>query len=280
MVTIDSGDATADLETAENIEICCSRVVSSDTIKPDLSQLHSQNKMMMRHCCHVNTIYANEEYPLHVKYDRDKLHPILKLTKSLPQYREKSRLEGDKLVINGMHYGIDDIPNLPPDLAAYRAAEKSNDTHVVFSGELSPYSNFHPTSFIVNGQKFHSSKQWVQYQKALTFGDSYIANKILNSQTAIECKQLSYQINGVYNDKWQNEGYEVCFDGIQEKFAQNHTLFNMIKSTTPKILAKATTDHLWGTGIALRDKCALDVDKWTSTGWLSRMLLTIREENP
>ena len=83
-------------------------------------------------------------------------HPKMK---SLPQYREKSRLEGDRLVINGKCYGVDEILNLPPDLAAYRAAEKSNDTHIVFSSELSPYSNFHPSPFIVNGQKFHSHEQ-------------------------------------------------------------------------------------------------------------------------
>ena len=131
---------------------------------------------------------ANEEYPLHVKHNRDRLCPILKLAKSIPQYREKSRLEEDQLVINGICYGVDDISNLPNNLAAYHAAEKSNDTHIVFAGELSPYSNFHPSTFIINGQKFHSGEQWVQYKKALTFGDSFIANKILNSETAIECK--------------------------------------------------------------------------------------------
>ena len=52
----------------------------------------------------------------------------------------------------------------------------------------------------------------------------------------------------------------------------------MLKSTTPKILTKATTDRLWGTGIAHRDNSALDVDKWTSTGRLLKMLITIREE--
>ena len=38
-------------------------------------------------------IYVNEEFPAHVKRDWDMLRPILKLAKSLPQYREKSKLE-------------------------------------------------------------------------------------------------------------------------------------------------------------------------------------------
>ena len=146
------------------------------------------------------------------------------------------------MVINGTCYSVDDLASLPNELAAFRAAEKCNDTHLVFAGELSPYSNFHQSLFIINSQHFHSGEQWVQYQKALTFGDSYVANKILNSKKAIECKHLSYQINGVDNDKWHNEGYEVCYDGIREKFIQSLNLLSMLKSTTPKILAKAITD--------------------------------------
>ena len=222
-VTIDSGDTAADLKKAKNIEIsCCSRVgkfrhnhahpISVMFTKGD------DNKVLLSCKRKLPTgVYTNEEYPLHVKCNRDRLHPILKLIKSLPQCREKSRLEEDQLVINGKHYGVDDISNLPTNLAAYHAAEKCNNTHIFFAGELSLYSNFHPYTFIINGQKFNSGEQWVQYQKALIFGDSFIANKILKSKTAIDCKQLSYQINGDNNEKWQNEGYKVCYDGIQEK---------------------------------------------------------------
>ena len=52
----------------------------------------------------------------------------------------------------------------------------------------------------------------------------------------------------------------------------------MLKTTKPKILVEAISVHLWGTGIPLQDNSALDKDKWLSTGWLSRMLLTIHDE--
>ena len=72
-------------------------------------------------------IYANEEYPIHVKQMCDRLWPILRYAKCLPDYKDKSRLDGDKLVINRMRYGIGDIHKLLPDLSAYCAAEKSDD---------------------------------------------------------------------------------------------------------------------------------------------------------
>ena len=219
-VTINSGNATQDLETAKSIEITdCkwlgkyrnnyARPISVTFAIRDDKESFLSNKRKL-----PNGIYANEEYPLHIKCNQDKLRPILRLAKTLPQYREKSKLVADKLIINGTSYGVDDIPTLPPDLAAYKAAEKSNDTHLVFTGELSPYSNLHRSPFIINSHQFHSSEQWIQYQKALAFGDSYTANLILQSESALDCKWLSYKIKGVDNVKWHNEGYELCFDGV------------------------------------------------------------------
>ena len=150
-----------------------------------------------------------------------------------------------------------------------------NDTHIIFSRELSPYSNFHPCNFVIDDQTYHSSEQYIQYQKALTFGDSYVTNKILKTDTAMECKCLSYQINGVDAECWKNEGYDICYEGIKQKFLQNEALLARLKSTTPKILAEAMPNRLWGTGIGLRDKNALEMNNWTSPGWLSRMLLNI-----
>ena len=68
------------------------------------------------------------------------------------------------------------------------------------------------------------------------------------------------------------------FDGIREKFLQNPPLLSMLKTTIPKTLAEATQDRIWGTGIRLHDTGALDTEKWTGPGWLSRMLHTIRCE--
>ena len=112
----------------------------------------------------------------------------------------------------------------------------------------------------------------------MAFGDSYTANLILQNDSALDCKWLSYKIKGVDIEKWHNEGYDLCFDGVREKFVQNPPLLALLKSTVPKILAEATLDHLWGTGIALQDTNTLNMGKWNSTGWLSKMLLTIHDD--
>ena len=61
-------------------------------------------------------INANAEYPIHVKQTYNRLRPILRYMKSLPEYRDNCKLTGDKLVINGIRYGLDDIHQLPMGL--------------------------------------------------------------------------------------------------------------------------------------------------------------------
>ena len=146
-------------------------------------------------------IYTNDEYPLHIKCTRDRLLPILRYAKSLPDYKDKCRLDGDKLIINGAILGIEDILKLPGDLAVYKAAEKTDVETITFHGELSPHSNFHRSPFTINNEMFHSAEQWIQYQKCLMFGDSYTANMILRMETPLDAKRLSHRKNGVDHTK-------------------------------------------------------------------------------
>ena len=124
-------------------------------------------------------ILINPEYPSHIQRSRDKLCLALKLAKSIPHNKDKSRLEDDRLVINGINYTLDDLHQLPIDLAVYRAMKKSADSKIVFQGELSPWSNFHKVPFVINGQKFLTSEHWIHFQKALLFNDSATADRIL-----------------------------------------------------------------------------------------------------
>ena len=52
------------------------------------------------------SIYANHEFPIHVKRIRDYLRPIFRMAKGMQEYKDKCKLEGDKLVINRVKYGI------------------------------------------------------------------------------------------------------------------------------------------------------------------------------
>ena len=73
------------------------------------------------------------------------------------------------------------------------------------------------------------------------------------------------------------KGYDICLSGIKAKFGQNPTLLNMLKSTALKLIVESTNDKIWGTGIPLKESDALNKDKWHNNGWLSSMLMSIRD---
>ena len=143
------------------------------------------------------------------------------------KYKDKCRIQGDKLIVDGIKYTMDNIGELPAEIAAYKAAEKSNDTHLVIHGELSPYSNFHPGKFTIDGIEFVMAEHYIQYQKLLFFGDSIMANQILKSETALEVKRLSYRIENFSKHQWVQEGYKICKIGVRAKFEQNSLLLNI-----------------------------------------------------
>ena len=74
-------------------------------------------EVLMGNKKHLPTgIYANDEFPIHVKRIRDHLRPIFRMAKGMQEYKDSCKLEGDKLVINGVKYGIEDIGKLPSNL--------------------------------------------------------------------------------------------------------------------------------------------------------------------
>ena len=138
----------------------------------------------------------NEEFPLQVIKDQDTLRPILKLAKSLQNFWDKSKLDNDRLIINGIAYTVQDLHQLPLELAPYKASQKTNDSVVGFQGELSPWSNFHNSPFEMNGIKFNTAKHWIQYTKSKLFGDEASATSILKCETARDAKRLGYKLQG------------------------------------------------------------------------------------
>ena len=269
-------------ERAQQTEIaCCSRVGRyrpnySRPISVTFQKKEDKESLLSRKRNLPAGIYVNEEYPIEIKKTRDRLRPILRLAKSLPEYKDKSRLEYDRLVIDGKRYGIGDLHRLPSDLAPYKTAEKTNEKYIAFHGEHSPYSNFHYSPFVLNNTKYVNAEQWIQHQKSLLFNDNDTANKILETDNPYEIKQLSRNINGFDKDTWRRKGYDICYKGVEAKFKQNESLLSMLKSTGSKRIVEATTDRLWGTGVSFRDVNVLIEDKWYNLGWLSEMLQTIR----
>ena len=221
-------------------------------------------------------VFVDREYSEEFECERRLLRPILKKAKSLCEYKMKSKLEGGKLIIQGKSKTVH---LLPKPLTGYSVTSKESDSHIGFFGELNPFSNFHPAPFTHEGITFHSSEQWIQYQKAKLFSDEHTAQKILESDTALKCQRLSREIANFDHITWCDRARIVCEPGIQQKFTQNPMLMNLLKATGSKMLVECTYDHLWGSGLLMYEDQPFEEARWSSDNLLGNILMSIRSTN-
>ena len=77
-------------------------------------------------------IYINRDYNEETETTRKLLWPILKATKQYSEYKNKSRLDGDKLIINGRRYGKNNLHQLPDKLKPMKVSMKENPDTIGF----------------------------------------------------------------------------------------------------------------------------------------------------
>ena len=119
-----------------------------------------------------------KEYTNEIESKRRTLRPILLAARQHPNYKGKCKLEEDKLILRGKKYTVDTIHELPQDMNGYTSSSKTDETTVGFFGELSPFSNFHPSKIEYLGQTYHSAEQAIQYEKARYYNDISNMEKI------------------------------------------------------------------------------------------------------
>ena len=187
-------------------------------------------------------------------------------------------MEGPQLIIKGKKYDSTNLHLLLDDINGYRSTSKVDESENVlgFFGELNPLSNFNPVNFSINGVSYHSSKQYIQHQKSILFGDKSAEQMILSSDTPLECKAIAKTIKNYDHRMWKENAKATCTPGILAKFEQHPALSSLLKSTGDKKIVECCNDKDWGTGVPLFRQNALKTSEWHSQGLLGEILETVR----
>ena len=146
-------------------------------------------------------VFVDKEYPPEIERTRRSLLPILRAAKCLECYKDQSRMNYDKVVIDGKDYTMQNLHELPEEINSFKATSKSDDDTVGFFGEANPLSNFHPARFTFNGETYISTEQFIQATKASFFNDTASYTQIMGCKTSFDCKQLSWSIQNVDTKK-------------------------------------------------------------------------------
>ena len=140
-------------------------------------------------------------------------------------------------------------------------------------------SNWFYSDFCKDGVKYTSMEQYMMHRKALTFGDTEIAGKIMATTDFAEIKALGRQVRGYDERIWSGIRQIVIYEGLLEKFRRNPELKAQLLATGDAVLAEcAYGDRIWAIGLGMQDENRLDMTKWRGQNLLGFTLMQVRQK--
>jgi GTP cyclohydrolase II len=128
------------------------------------------------------------------------------------------------------------------------------------------FSNFSDHPFILHDKYWRTAEHYYQAYKFRR--NSEVFNKIQQSKTPMEAKNLAYFYEIDYKDNWENRKILFMHNALIEKFRQNEELKELLLETKESyIIEKAPTDEYWGSG---KDGKGKNI--------LGRLLMYVRDE--
>lgn len=139
-------------------------------------------------------------------------------------------------------------------------------------------SNWHPSTFVLHGITFDCAEQYMMYSKAMLFGDTYIAQKVLQTTSPREQKALGRKVRNYDNAVWEAERFEVLYEACLAKFSQNSELKKKLLSTKELHLVEASPyDNIWGIGLDQDHPDATNPQNWKGLNLLGEVLMKVRK---
>ena len=137
----------------------------------------------------------------------------------------------------------------------------------------------YPCALEIDGQTYTSAQQYLLVQKALLFGDSAGAEKILAASDPVEQRKLASAIKNVVSVFWEGRRQLLLYRATREKFRQNPALREALLATQDALLVYASrTERVWGAGLAAADPAISNPLKWKGMNQLGFVLQQVREE--
>ena len=151
-------------------------------------------------------------------------------------------------------------------------------------------SNFYPSSFEESLNypdniedrhlSFNCTEQYFMYRKLMTFDhkNMVLLREIMHETDPKKIKSSGRKVKNFNQYIWDQNKFEIMYDGLKLKFSQNKDLLQQLIDTGDKTLYEASPyDKIWGIGFDA--KRAIGADKnYFGQNLLGKCLMKIRND--
>lgn len=222
--------------------------------------------------------FINEDYSVETESRRRVFYPVMKTARLNPQYKDKVKLQVDRLVVDGKSYKAKDVMDLPDAINPAKIATQTDDQLVKFFGKQSPLSNFHPCQMKVKGVTYCCNEQLYQKAKADEFGDEEAAAKIMATKDPYRIYTIGQNVNNFDADRWSRVCDQHMLEGLIAKFSRPE-MKQFLLSTGDAYIAECNgKDAYWGTGLYMDRMRGVRINAWPGKNKLGLLLANVREQ--
>ncbi len=141
------------------------------------------------------------------------------------------------------------------------------------------FSQWYPSSFLLDGQKFLTAEQAMMAGKAALFGDHATRQRILQASHPKEAKSLGRLVAGFDETRWLAARNQIVLQANLAKFRQNPAMAQYLLQTGERILVEASpVDRIWGIGLAADHPHANQPHLWRGENLLGFVLMQVRAQ--
>lgn len=154
---------------------------------------------------------------------------------------------------------------------------KITDKYVFFWNGI--YSQWHKADMTIDRVEYNSCEQYMMHQKALVFGDTEIAEQIMQESNPREQKRFGRMIRNFDKAIWDKNCLAIVYNGNLAKFTQNPELKEQMLATEDKIFVEASPlDNIWGIGLAEDAEGIDNPSNWLGLNLLGQALTLVKQE--
>ncbi len=148
-----------------------------------------------------------------------------------------------------------------------------------FADPSSPFSQWYPAGFTVEGTRYCCAEQFMMHQKALLFNDLEMAEKIMQVSRPVEHQALGRAVRNFDRTRWKIYCKEIVYRGNHAKFSQNADLWQLLQSTRDTVLVEVYEHcNYWSVGLGQHDERLHNPAQWTGQNWVGFILTQVRED--